>query len=167
MRPRHRHRHWHLGDRLWSVTSSFNHRIYCADKQTADQHPESKVIGIDLSPIQPMLQVDFTNRSQEIATERPSELTFNYDSVPPNLRFYVDNVELPWTFSETFDFIHCRMMTGAIKDWPKLFENCFQYVFQILLLDPLSEVSILILAAYLEIWPLGVGSSSPTLSSPP
>jgi len=114
-----------------------------------------------------MLQVDFTNRSQEIATERPSELTFNYDSVPPNLRFYVDNVELPWTFSETFDFIHCRMMTGAIKDWPKLFENCFQYVFQILLLDPLSEVSILILAAYLEIWPLGVGSSSPTLSSPP
>ena len=48
-------------------------------------------------------------------------------SVPPNLRFYVDDAELPWTFSESFDFIHCRMLTGAIKDWPKLFEACFRY----------------------------------------
>lgn len=69
----------------------------------ADEHPESSVIGIDISPIQPPL-------------------------IPPNLRFYVDDVELPWTFSESFDFIHCRMLTGAIKDWPKLFETCFRHM---------------------------------------
>ncbi|KAK0609451.1 S-adenosyl-L-methionine-dependent methyltransferase [Immersiella caudata] len=67
----------------------------------ADAHPESKVIGIDISPIQPSL-------------------------TPPNLRFYVDDVERPWTFHEIFDFIHCRMMTGGIKDWPQLFERCFE-----------------------------------------
>lgn len=51
-------------------------------------------------------------------------------SVPPNLRFYIDDVELPWAFSpdEKFDYIHCRMMTGSISDWPTLLSRCFEHL---------------------------------------
>ncbi|KAK3985306.1 Phosphoethanolamine N-methyltransferase 1 [Cladorrhinum sp. PSN332] len=66
----------------------------------ADEHPESHVIGVDLSPIQP-------------------------NFVPPNVAFYVDDLESDWTFSEPFDFIYARMMTGAFTNWPKFFERAF------------------------------------------
>ncbi len=61
----------------------------------ADEHPESEVIGTDLSPIQPSF-------------------------VPPNLRFEIDDVEDEWIFKNKFDFIHCRMLTGSIADWPRV-----------------------------------------------
>ena len=64
----------------------------------ADEFPESLVVGIDLSPIQP-------------------------DWVPPNCRFYVDDIESEWAYSqaEHFDYIHGRALCGSIADWPKLF----------------------------------------------
>ncbi|CAL3966162.1 unnamed protein product [Diplocarpon coronariae] len=67
----------------------------------ADEHPESIVLGVDLSPIQPPF-------------------------VPPNLSFEIDDIEEPWTYSYKFDFIHSRMMVGSIGDWPKLFERAFE-----------------------------------------
>ncbi|CVL00651.1 hypothetical protein FPRO06_06084 [Fusarium proliferatum] len=66
----------------------------------ADAHPETEVIGIDLSPIQP---------------------TF----LPTNLQFQVDDLEDEWTFSYNFDFIFTRMMTGSIGDFPKFFAQSF------------------------------------------
>ncbi|EKJ77672.1 hypothetical protein FPSE_02170 [Fusarium pseudograminearum CS3096] len=66
----------------------------------ADEHLNSKVIGIDLSPIQP-------------------------DFVPPNVEFFIDDIEEPWTFSEPFDYIHSRMMTFSIKSWPELASNIY------------------------------------------
>lgn len=56
--------------------------------------------GTDLSPIQPTW-------------------------VPPNLRFYIDDVESSWSYSEgeAFDLIHGRGMVGAIADWPLLFRR--------------------------------------------
>ena len=58
----------------------------------ADAFPSIEVIGTDLSPIQPT-------------------------SVPPNLRFFVDDVEDDWGYrsDEAFDFIHGRGMGGAIR----------------------------------------------------
>ncbi|KAK4457559.1 Phosphoethanolamine N-methyltransferase 1 [Cladorrhinum samala] len=67
----------------------------------ADEHPETHVIGVDLSPIQP-------------------------DFVPPNVAFYVDDLEEDWTYTEPFDFIYGRMLTGALTNWPKFFERAFQ-----------------------------------------
>ncbi|TXB96617.1 hypothetical protein FocTR4_00011352 [Fusarium oxysporum f. sp. cubense] len=52
----------------------------------ADEHPEAKVIGVDLSPIQP-------------------------DFVPPNVEFFIDDIEEPWNFSEPFDYVHMRLIT--------------------------------------------------------
>ncbi|CAG1977748.1 unnamed protein product [Fusarium graminearum] len=66
----------------------------------ADEHLDSKVIGVDLSPIQP-------------------------DFVPPNVEFFIDDIEEPWTFSEQFDYIHSRMMTFSIKSWPELARNIY------------------------------------------
>jgi SAM-dependent methyltransferase len=69
----------------------------------ADEHPETEVLGIDLSAIQPGF-------------------------VPPNVSFQVDDMEEPWTFreSEKFDFIYVRMMTGSFADWPKFFRQAFE-----------------------------------------
>jgi hypothetical protein len=49
-------------------------------------------------------------------------------SVPPNLQWEVDDLEEEWTFSYKFDYIHCMMMTGAFHDWPRFYEQAFQYV---------------------------------------
>jgi SAM-dependent methyltransferase len=62
----------------------------------ADEFPSADVIGTDLSPMQPSW-------------------------VPPNLRFEIDDCLLDWTWpANHFDFIHTRMMLGAIPDWAAL-----------------------------------------------
>ncbi|OHW98213.1 methyltransferase domain-containing protein [Colletotrichum incanum] len=66
-----------------------------------DEHPEADVIGVDLSPVQ---------------------TTF----VPPNVRFEVDDIEEPWSFSQPFDYIHSRMMTGSIGNWEKYIKRCYK-----------------------------------------
>lgn len=66
----------------------------------ADEHPETRVLGVDLSPSQPSF-------------------------VPPNLVFQIDDVEEPWTFSQDFDLIYSRMMIGSIADFPRLYQQCF------------------------------------------
>ncbi|KAL2689150.1 hypothetical protein Neosp_003202 [[Neocosmospora] mangrovei] len=68
-----------------------------------DEHPEAKVIGVDLSPIQPSF-------------------------VPPNVEFFVDDIEEPWSFSEPFDYVHSRMMTFSIKSWPEYIRNIYDHL---------------------------------------
>ncbi|KAF4871462.1 Secondary metabolism regulator LAE1 [Colletotrichum siamense] len=65
-----------------------------------DEHPEAEVLGIDLSAVQ---------------------TTF----VPPNVTFIVDDIEEPWTFSQPFDYIHSRTMTGSISDWKRYVQRCY------------------------------------------
>ncbi|KAH8689643.1 S-adenosyl-L-methionine-dependent methyltransferase [Talaromyces proteolyticus] len=67
-----------------------------------DQHPgASLIMGIDLSPIQPLW-------------------------VPPNVKFIIDDIELDWNESQPYDYIHCRYMAGSIKDWPRLIRQCYE-----------------------------------------
>lgn len=95
---------------------------------TPSEHPclllTNQVVGIDLSPIQPHLSVPPPLTLYVFVSSNPKH------SVPPNLRFYIDDIELPWAFSpdEKFDYIHCRMMTGSISDWPTLFSRCFEHL---------------------------------------
>lgn len=69
----------------------------------ADEYPEAEVLGVDLSPIQP-------------------------DWLPANCKFYVDDIESPWTWSphEAFDYIHGRGMGGSVADWPQLYTSIFE-----------------------------------------
>lgn len=66
----------------------------------ADEHPESEVLGNDLCPIQP-------------------------SDVPPNVMFEVDDIEDEWTYSQPFDYIHSRVMTSSVADWPQYLKKCY------------------------------------------
>ncbi|KAK4213071.1 malonyl-O-methyltransferase [Rhypophila decipiens] len=67
-----------------------------------DEYPGAEtIIGNDLSPIQP-------------------------EWIPPNVQFVVDDVELDWAEPRPFDFIHCRYMAAAIKDWPRLVKQMYE-----------------------------------------
>ncbi|EKD21152.1 methyltransferase domain-containing protein [Drepanopeziza brunnea f. sp. 'multigermtubi' MB_m1] len=65
-----------------------------------DEHPESSVLGVDLSPIQPQF-------------------------APPNVEFQIDDLEAPWTFSNKFDLIYGRNMMGSFDNYPRFFEQAF------------------------------------------
>lgn len=71
----------------------------------ADEFPSALVIGNDLSPIQPKW-------------------------VPPNAKFYVDDVESDWVSDGQgggyYDFVHGRAMAGSIKDWGRLYHQAFK-----------------------------------------
>ncbi|KAL6407629.1 hypothetical protein AUP68_08649 [Ilyonectria robusta] len=69
----------------------------------ADEHPEAKVIGVDLSPIQPSF-------------------------VPPNLTFQIDDIEDDWTYSTPFDYIHSSFMTASIANWTEFLRKCFNHL---------------------------------------
>jgi hypothetical protein len=47
-------------------------------------------------------------------------------SVPPNVTFFVDDLEAEWTYRTPFDFIYMRFMTASIKDFPNLFGQAFK-----------------------------------------
>jgi ubiquinone/menaquinone biosynthesis C-methylase UbiE len=60
------------------------------------------VTGTDLSPIQPKW-------------------------VPPNVRFEIDDANLPWTWEDnTFDYVHMRALMGSIVDWGVLYRDAFR-----------------------------------------
>lgn len=64
----------------------------------ADTHPDSMVLGVDLSPIQPTW-------------------------VPPNCSFELFNYEHSWPFRRQFDFIHARMLATSITSADQLFKQ--------------------------------------------
>ncbi|EXK83424.1 hypothetical protein FOQG_12286 [Fusarium oxysporum f. sp. raphani 54005] len=67
----------------------------------ADKHPESEVLGVDLSPIQPGM-------------------------VPLNCSFEIDDLEDDWTFKHQFDFIFIRSMIASFKSWPDILSKAFE-----------------------------------------
>jgi SAM-dependent methyltransferase len=66
----------------------------------ADQHPQTNILGVDLSPIQPTW-------------------------VPPNCKFEVDDFDAEWTYKTKFDFVHGRMLLTSSAGFPKLFQRAF------------------------------------------
>lgn len=68
-----------------------------------DQYPETEVLGIDLSPIQPPW-------------------------VPPNVRFEIDNFNRPWIRSPgTFDLVHSSLNNGfGLRDWDSFLTESFR-----------------------------------------
>ncbi|KJZ71429.1 hypothetical protein HIM_09153 [Hirsutella minnesotensis 3608] len=67
----------------------------------ADRDPSVTIVGLDISPIQP-------------------------EFVPPNVHFFVENVETDWRETAKYHFIHLRGMSGSIQDWPSLFHKIYQ-----------------------------------------
>ncbi|TDZ49669.1 putative methyltransferase tdiE [Colletotrichum trifolii] len=65
-----------------------------------EDHPDSEIIGVDLSANQPGLTL-------------------------PNVVFEVDDVEEDWMWSRPFDYIHSRMMNSSISNWKSYIQKCF------------------------------------------
>ncbi|TVY83446.1 Secondary metabolism regulator laeA [Lachnellula suecica] len=69
--------------------------------ELANKHPSARVVGSDLSPIQP-------------------------DYVPPNCHFEVDDAEDEWNYSQKFDLIHGRALVTCFKDPRTVIEAAFK-----------------------------------------
>ncbi|KAH8692975.1 S-adenosyl-L-methionine-dependent methyltransferase [Talaromyces proteolyticus] len=69
----------------------------------ADEYPETEVMGVDVTPIQPQWAA-------------------------PNCRFIIDDLEEDWDYSpsQRFDYIHQRSMAGSIGNWPRLYQQALQ-----------------------------------------
>lgn len=69
----------------------------------ADEYPSARVIGTDLSPIQPAW-------------------------VPPNLSFLIDDCADEWIYDVKFDLIHARMMCGSLTTagWSTFFQEAYK-----------------------------------------
>jgi SAM-dependent methyltransferase len=69
----------------------------------AEKYPHAEVIGTDLSAIQP-------------------------DQVPENLFFEIDDAEQEWTYTQGFDLIHMRNLSGSFKNWNFIYEQAFKHL---------------------------------------
>ncbi|KAN0072658.1 S-adenosyl-L-methionine-dependent methyltransferase [Elaphomyces granulatus] len=70
----------------------------------ADKFTSARVIGNDLSAIQPSW-------------------------VPPNLEFVIDDFEREWMYKpDFFDFIHARTIAGSVQSWPKLMKQALKHL---------------------------------------
>ncbi|EKV11916.1 hypothetical protein PDIG_34790 [Penicillium digitatum PHI26] len=66
--------------------------------------PSAKVIGNDISAIQP-------------------------NWVTPNVEFIVEDFEREWLYEKnSFDFIHARLLSGCVADWSQFFARIFDHV---------------------------------------
>ncbi|KAH8696830.1 S-adenosyl-L-methionine-dependent methyltransferase [Phaeosphaeriaceae sp. PMI808] len=66
----------------------------------ADEHPSARILGTDLSPIQPA-------------------------QVPPNCEFLIDDCEQDWIFHNQFDYIHTRALVAAVKNWDRFMQQAY------------------------------------------
>ncbi|OQV10633.1 Methyltransferase domain-containing protein [Cladophialophora immunda] len=69
----------------------------------ADRYPSARVLGIDLSPIQP-------------------------GRVPPNCHFQISDFEDGWVFERRFDLIHGRLLIGSVSKPRQLIRNAYEYL---------------------------------------
>ncbi|KAI9779154.1 MAG: hypothetical protein M1839_007689 [Geoglossum umbratile] len=69
----------------------------------AEKYPHAEVIGTDLSAIQP-------------------------DQVPENVFFEIDDAEQEWTYTQGFDLIHMRNLSGSFENWNYIYEQAFKHL---------------------------------------
>jgi len=68
-----------------------------------ERYTSSEVIAMDISVFQPT-------------------------DVPPNVVFQIDDVTEEWTFTQPFDFIHVRNLSGSFADWGAIYREAFKHL---------------------------------------
>ncbi|KAI8651181.1 hypothetical protein NCS55_01361500 [Fusarium keratoplasticum] len=71
--------------------------------EVADMYPSASVVGVDLSPIQPLW-------------------------VPPNLKFVVDDIEDSWMLGDGYDFVHMRCISPWLKDQSTVLQQAHEHL---------------------------------------
>lgn len=62
-----------------------------------------------------------------VVSDARFRLLLKLSRVAPNVEFLVDDAEDLW-LGNTYDYIHIRMLSGAIKDWPGLLAKAFDHL---------------------------------------
>jgi hypothetical protein len=68
-----------------------------------EMYPSAEVLGLDLSPIQPPW-------------------------VPPNVKFYVDDIEASWLNGPDFDLVHLRNMVPILKSPVNVLKQAYENI---------------------------------------
>ncbi|KAH9907349.1 S-adenosyl-L-methionine-dependent methyltransferase [Xylariomycetidae sp. FL2044] len=71
--------------------------------EMGDRYPDARILGVDLSPIQPSL-------------------------VPPNVAFEVDDIEDDWVRDSDYDFIHMREISVYIRTTPAVIQKAYRHL---------------------------------------
>ncbi|KAI4262213.1 MAG: hypothetical protein L6R42_002606 [Xanthoria sp. 1 TBL-2021] len=53
---------------------------------------------------------------------------FQPTDVPPNVFFEIDDAREEWTYTEPFDFIHLRGLSGAFSDWAAVYKEAHKHL---------------------------------------
>lgn len=53
---------------------------------------------------------------------------FQPSDVPPNVFFEIDDAREEWTYTEPFDFIHMRGLSGAFSDWAAVYAEARKHL---------------------------------------
>lgn len=69
----------------------------------AQEHPDSQVLGTDISMIQPALDIS-----------------------PANCSFVLDDIEDEWIFDRSFDYVHLRSMLTCFNDHKSVLQKIFE-----------------------------------------
>lgn len=65
--------------------------------------PQAEIIATDICPYEPL-------------------------DVPQNVSFQIDNATEEWTYTQPFDLIHMRGLTGAFQDWKFVYGQAFKHL---------------------------------------
>lgn len=49
-----------------------------------------------------------------------------FNSIPPNLKFVVDDFEDEWVDVAKYDFIHARYLAGSVRDFARLTKQAYK-----------------------------------------
>lgn len=69
----------------------------------AERFPDAEIIATDIGVHQPI-------------------------DVPQNMFFEVDDAEEGWTYTEPFDLVHIRGLTGAFRDWTAIYASVYKHL---------------------------------------
>lgn len=103
------------------------------DRSSGEKNTESEVVSVTccdnyLTFLRlPVLISILSTQSGKYSAIVDTSITYIHRT-PPNVHFEVHDVEEPWPHSPDFDFIYCRCVGSAIRDWPKLMDQVLQYV---------------------------------------
>lgn len=93
--------------------------------EMADQYPNAKIIGTDLSPVQPQwyefLLPEYHTNTEQFANPKTPR-------VPDNVSFEIDDFESEqWTWKENqFDYVHTRFLVSSVSSYQRLIRKAYK-----------------------------------------
>ncbi|KAJ0269800.1 hypothetical protein COL940_012162 [Colletotrichum noveboracense] len=119
-RSYHRYKEGNSNHQLWLITLD--------DKLgVAPPCEKNATVGrvLDIGTGTGIWAIDFGDEHPEADVIKIERVLTILHRVPPNVKFEVDDIEDEWTYSRPFEYIHSRLMTSSLSDWPVFLRRCF------------------------------------------